>query len=131
MSHPNEGRVEPMNAAVASSYVRAMVHRESAEPGDHERVMKAIADKYGIGFWTLDRLRRRRTKTLDIGVFARIRAAYLDLCERQVSKLQREIEIEKAILGDDSLEDLSREAAELVARVQARKALTRGGRRHG
>jgi hypothetical protein len=122
MPYPNEGDDEPMSAAVASEYVRAMIHRESTGPGDYERAMKKIGARYGIGFWTLDHLRKRKAKTIDTRVFARIRAAYLDLCERQVSKLQHELEIQKAILGDDSLEDLAREAADLVARVKAKKA---------
>lgn len=122
MPYPKEGDVEPMSAAVASEYVRAMIHRESAGPGDYERAMKKIGDRYGIGFWTLDRLRKRQAKTVDTRVFARIKAAYLDLCERQVLRLRQELEIEKAILGDDSLEDLARETADLVARIQAKKA---------
>jgi hypothetical protein len=46
--------------------------------------------------------------------------AYVDLCERQVSKLQHEIAIEKA-MGDDLLEDLGAEAAALAAKIAARK----------
>lgn len=55
-------------------------------------------------------------------VEARLRAAYLDLCERQVAKLQHEIAITRAT-GDDTLEDLVAEADRLAQKIKARKAL--------
>lgn len=55
---------------------------------------------------------------------ARVRAAYLDICERELAKLQHEIEVERAIAGDDAVDDLVREAETLLARIQEkRKAL--------
>ena len=67
-------------------------------------------------------------KTVEAGLFARIRAAYLDLCERQVSKLQHEIALEKAMNEDDTLEDLEREASRLAARIAQKKEAGRVGR---
>lgn len=64
----------------------------------------------------------RRTLTVEAGLLARIRGAYLDLCERQVSKLQHEIAVEKALNEDDTLEDLEREARRLAARIAKKKA---------
>mgnify|MGYP000432103208 CR=1 FL=1 len=62
------------------------------------------------------------TLTVEAGLLARIRGAYLDLCERQVSKLQHEIAVEKALNEDDTLEDLEREARRLAARIAKKKA---------
>lgn len=121
MSYPKQGNPKPMSAAVASEYVRHMIHRESRGPGDCENAMARIEAKYGVGFWTLDHLRKNRAKTCDVSLFARIRAAYLDSCERQVAKLQQEISIEKATSGDDTLEDLEAEAAALAARIAAKR----------
>lgn len=122
MSYPNKGDSEPMSAAVASEYVRTMIHRESTGPGDSERAMQKIAEKYGLSFWTLDHLRKRKAKTIDVGLFARIRTAYLDACERQVTKLQQELAIEKALWANDNLEDLVAEVSALAARIQAKRA---------
>jgi hypothetical protein len=47
-----------MSAVEASYYVRTMIHRESHGPGEAERAMQRLADKYEIGFWTLDYFRR-------------------------------------------------------------------------
>jgi hypothetical protein len=55
-------------------------------------------------------------------MFARIRGAYLDLCERQVAKLQHQISIEKALNSDDTLADLESEAERLAAKIAAAKA---------
>lgn len=114
-----------MSTAVATEYVRRMVSREARGPGDTEGAMARLEARYGIGFWQLSHLRGGRAKTVDVGLFARIRAAYLDYCEKQIRLLQHEIAVEKAVNEDDSLEDLEREAAELVARVAAKRKAVR------
>lgn len=110
-----------MSAATASTYVRQMIQTESQGPGDAENAMSRLEQRYGIGFWTLDRLRKNRAKTCDATIYQRIRYAYLDLCARQVSKLQHQIAVEKAT-DDDTLEDLEAEASALAARIAAKKA---------
>lgn len=122
MAYPNEGNEEPMSAAEASSLVRSMIHLEASGPGDYERAMERLSNKYSFSFWTLDHLRKRKAKTCDVGLFSRIRSAYLDVCGRQIAKLQTEIAVEKAITADDTLEDLEAEASALAARIAARKA---------
>ena len=109
----------------ASVYVKRMVEREGRGWGDQSAAQRRIESRYGISFNALDHLRTGRARTVDAGLFARIRAAYLDLCERQVTKLQHEIAIEKAIHDDESLEDLEREADRLAALIQAKKAARR------
>ncbi|MBB6353516.1 hypothetical protein ACFFTN_01245 [Aminobacter aganoensis] len=98
-----------------------MVEKESSGWGDQLNALKRIARRYSIPFWTLNHLRTKRAKTCDTGLYHQIRSAYLNLCESEVQKLLREIEIEKALGSDDNLEDLAAEAAHLVARVQASK----------
>ena len=58
-------------------------------------------------------------------LFARLRGAYLDLCERQVSKLQHQIAVDKATNDDDTLDDLEGEAARLAAKIAARRQALR------
>ena len=106
----------------AMGYVKRMIASEAKGWGDQENAQHRIEAKYGISFWALERLRTGRAKSVDMGLFQRIRGAYLDLCERQVAKIQSEIAIERA-LGSDTLEDLEAEAASLAARIAAKKAL--------
>lgn len=115
----------------AGGYVRRMVEREAKGWGDQSEAQSRLEQRYGIPYWALDRLRTGRAKSIEAGLFARIKGAYLDLCERQVARLQHEIAIEKALNEDDSLEDLEREAAELAARVEAKKAALNSIRRAG
>jgi len=106
----------------AGTYVRRMVEREAKGWGDQANAQQRIEARYGLPFWTLEHLRTGRAKTVEAGLLARIRGAYLDLCERQVSKLQHEIAVEKALNEDDTLEDLEREARRLAARIAKKKA---------
>ena len=92
--------------------------------GDQAEAQRRLHNRYGIPFWALERLRTGRAKTVEAGLYAKIRAAYLDLCQRQVRSLQHEIAIEKAINEDVTLEDLEREASALAAKIAAKKADT-------
>jgi hypothetical protein len=106
------------SADLATGYVRRMIEKETRGWGDQNNALHRLGNRYGLPFWSLHNIRIGRAKTVEAGLFDRIRAAYLDLCERQVRQLQHEIEIEKAKGGGDaSFEDLAREAEELAARV--------------
>jgi hypothetical protein len=119
---------EMSSAEMASGYVRRMVERESRGWGDQDNALSRLEAKYGIPFWSLQNLRTGRAKTVEAGLFARVRSAYLDLCERQVHQLQHEIAVEKAMHGgaDATLEDLENEAAELARKIAAKKAARKG-----
>lgn len=121
MSYPKNGDLEPMSAAVASEYVRRMIHREGTGPGDCERAMQMIEAKYGIGFWTLDHLRRRKAKTVDVSLFARIKAAFIDHCGRQAASLLHEADMAMRIEPNDDVAAIEDEIRALVARLEAAK----------
>lgn len=122
MCRKTQSKVREMSTAeLATGYVRRMVEKEVRGWGDQENALSRLEQRYGLPFWTLQNLRTGRAKTVEAGIFARIRAAYLDLCERQVRQLQHEISVEKALNDDDTLEDLEREAARLLALVEAKK----------
>lgn len=125
MPSPNfEHPVHPMTVEAATDYARrihAFVERDVRDPDQLEFAFDSFERRYGIGRWTLEHLRKGRAKTCDVGIFARLRAAYLDLCERQVTKLQRQIAIERAT-GDDDLGDLEAEAEVLAAKIAAKRA---------
>lgn len=119
------GREGMSSSDVAGSYVRRMIEHETRGWGDQHNALSRLEARYGLPFWSLRNLKSGRAKTVEAGLYARIRAAYIDLCERQVTKLQHEITIEKALNEDDALEDLDREAAALAARIAAKKEARR------
>jgi hypothetical protein len=119
-----EHLVQPMTVEAASDYARRIhgfLEAGVRDPEELDFSYDAFERQYGLGRWTIEHLRKGRAKTCDVGIFARMRAAYIDLCERQVTKLQHQIAIERAT-GDDTLEDLETEARALAAKIQAKKA---------
>lgn len=119
------GREVMSSSDVAGDYVRRMIEHETRGWGDQHNALSRLEARYGLPFWSLRNLKSGRAKTVEAGLFSRIRAAYIDLCERQVTKLQHEISIEKALNEDDALEDLDREARALAARIAAKKEARR------
>lgn len=122
MAYPNKGDLKPMSAAEASFYVRQMIHREAHGPGDHERAMERLEARYGVGFWTLDHLRKNKAKTCDVSLFARIKAAFADHCGKQAARLLIEAETAMAVDPNDDVAAIQNEIRALVARLEAAKA---------
>jgi hypothetical protein len=114
----------PMSVEAATDYVRTMVQRESRGPGDLDNAMQRLEQRYGLPFWTLWHLRKGKAKTVETSLYARIRGAYLDMCQKQVGSLLHEIAMETAA-GDDDLASLEAEARRLAAKIQAKRAALR------
>jgi hypothetical protein len=110
-----------MTIEAASNYAATLLDLEVHRSGNIDTALHHIEQRYGISPNQIMHLRNRRAKSCDVSLFARLRLAYVDLCERQVTKLQHQIAVEKAT-GDDTLEDLENEARALAAKIKARKA---------
>lgn len=104
---------------LATDYARRMVLREASGPGDVENAMRRIEAKTGVGYWTLWGLWNRRRKLVDRDLFLQLRNGYLAICERQLKALQLDLATETEVSGDDSFEDLAREAEALASRIRA------------
>lgn len=125
---PQSGHERMSMTDVAGDYVRRMIEHETRGWGDQHNALSRLGQRYGIPFWALQNLKLGRAKTVEAGLFTRIRTAYLDLCERQVAKLQHEIAVEKALSDDDTLEDLEREACRLAQKITAKRTQRMAGR---
>lgn len=117
--HNSKHPVPPMTVEAASSYASRLLEMEQ-RGSDLDSALFRLEQRYGLSPNQILHLHRKRAKSCDVSLFARLRGAYLDLCERQVSKLQHQIAVEKAT-GDDTLEDLEIEAVALAAKIAARK----------
>ncbi len=122
MAYPNKGNLKPMSAAEASFYVRQMIHREARGPGDAENAMERLEHKYGLGFWTLDHLRKNKAKTCDVSLFARIKAAFVDHCGKHAAKLLHEAQMARVGNEDVDLADIENQIRALAARLEDSKA---------
>lgn len=123
-SPKSEHSAPPMTVEAATDYARR-VHGfiEAGVRSDDEldAAYSSFERQFGVGRWTIEHLRKRKAKTCDVSVFAKLRGAYLALCERQVAKLQHQIAVEKAT--NDDLEDLAAEAAALAEKIRSRRAV--------
>jgi hypothetical protein len=88
----------------AVRWSKDLTRMRSRGPGDTENAMRSLARDYGVDYWTIWRLRYRRSSIKDIGVivYMRLKAAYQAECERQLGKLKGEIAITEAAAGTAS-----------------------------
>ena len=109
---------EMSSAVEAQSYVQRMVARESKGWGDTQPALERIQTRYGLPYWTLNNIRIGRAKTVEGGVLRRIKAAYYDMCARQIRSLQHELEIGGGHGGADN-SDLLAEVHSLAEKIEA------------
>jgi hypothetical protein len=119
--------VHPMSVEAAYDYASALVEIEG-RGSDTDAALHRLEQRYGLSPNQVQHLRFRRAKTCDVSLFARLRGAYLDLCERQIARLQHTLEIER-LSGDVSDQDLADRLSALAQEVEARKAARRSSQR--
>jgi hypothetical protein len=85
----------------AVTWSKDLTRMRTRSHGDTENAMRSIERDYGVDYWTLWLLRYRRgtMRTLSVSVYERLKAAYRAECERQMRKLQHEIEVTEKIAG--------------------------------
>lgn len=113
----SDNPVPPMSVDVATARVRRMVQRESQGPGDIENALRRLEERYGLPFWSLWHIRKGKAKSCEVSLFARIEAAYFDMCGRQATSLLSEIEES----GDDLDDDLADRLRVVLEKIEARQ----------
>lgn len=85
--------------ADAALISKKLTRMKARGPGDTENAMRLIEREYGIDYGFLWSLRYRvdRLKVISHSVYLRIQHAYRAECERQMRKLQHEVEINKTM----------------------------------
>lgn len=105
---------------MAAQYGRKAVEIESRGNGDQLNAIERVGRECGLKARALRRIINGET-TPTFPTFLRIRAAYLAVCERQIRKLEIELETEKRKFGDAAFADLDREISNLAEKLQAAK----------
>ena len=85
----------------AAIWSKDLTRMKARGPGDTDNAMRQIEREYGIDYgflWSL-RYRRERLKVMSVSVYERIAAAYRAECQRQMKKLQHEIQVTEQIAG--------------------------------
>ena len=108
------------------NYVRRMVELETRGNGDQCNALERVSRRIGQTARTTRRILNGERKTVDMGLLARMRTAYLDLCESQIRKLEHEIATERALHGEDNdLENMAAAVLALRDQLQAKKERAR------
>ena len=122
MASPNFGNEVPnVSAATASVYVEKLVKLEAVTSGSNEAAFEKLSRDYGVTVSQLVHLYKRRAKSCDVSLFARVKRAYYDRCARMVAALQHEMAFEEAMSGNVDDQDLVDRLASLAAEVAAKR----------
>lgn len=123
MKYPIFGNEVPnMSAHQASNLIREMVALQEVTSGTKEAAIGALAQQYDLTPSQITHFYKRRAKSCDVSLFARIQLAYLDKCAHLALRLQHTIETQGALGSDAFDEDLLARASALVAEAHAKKA---------
>lgn len=112
--------VDMFSPDIAAQYGRRAVEIESRGNGDQMNALERVGRECGLKARALRRIINGET-TPTLPVFLNIRNAYLSICERQLRKLEHEIETEKMRFGDAAFADLDREISDLAEKVRKAK----------
>jgi hypothetical protein len=106
----------------ARAWAQALVVGESRGPGDLANAMRRVSRRTGIDFRILYALRYRPPKDIVVGVYQRLRAAYLAECIRQEKLLAHERRRFEAEIAENPVPPLSLSASGASRASAQRKA---------
>ena len=118
--------LEMFSPELARDYGRKMLEMESRGNGDQLNALERIGRVVGLKPRAVRRILNGETQPT-LSVFARLRSGYLDLCERQINRLQHEVATEKARFGDAAFAGLDHEIQALADKIHRAKE----GQPHG
>ena len=118
--------LEMFSPELARDYGRKMLEMESRGNGDQLNALERIGRVVGLKPRAVRRILNGETQPT-LSVFARLRSGYLDLCEKQINRLQHEVATEKARFGDAAFAGLDHEIQALADRIHRAKE----GQPHG
>ncbi|WP_313610765.1 hypothetical protein, partial [Rhizobium sp.] len=118
--------LEMFSPELARDYGRRMLEMESRGNGDQLNALERIGREVGLKPRAVRRLINGETQPT-LSVFARLRAGYLNLCERQINRLQHDVAVEKARFGDAAFAGLDHEIQALAEKVHRAKEATKRG----
>jgi hypothetical protein len=85
----------------AAGWARQLTQSEARGPGDLESAWRRLEARYGVPWRTFWALRYRKPNEIATSLYARLQAAYRAECERQMRRLQHELEITERMAGAD------------------------------
>ncbi|QWW75892.1 hypothetical protein [Agrobacterium pusense] len=118
--------LEMFSPDIAREYGRKMLEIETRGNGDQMNALERVAREVGMKPRALRRLINGETMPT-LTVFGRLRAGYLNLCERRIKRLQHDLEVEKGRFGSDPFADIDGRISALADEVRRAKEATKRG----
>lgn len=118
--------LEMFSPDIAREYGRKMLEIETRGNGDQLNALERVAREVGMKPRALRRLINGETMPT-LTVFGRLRAGYLNLCERRIKRLQHDLEVEKGRFGSDAFADIDGRISALAEEVRRAKEATKRG----
>lgn len=115
--------VDAFSPEDARDYAQKLFRLRVQGWGDEGRALDDCAGMSRMTPLSFKRLMSGKTKEPTLGMFGRVRKAYLDYCARQVAELTAVIESEKARNGNVRIGDLDEEVAALASRIAAARSV--------
>lgn len=100
-SQGNRAMSESAYVDQAATWAKQLTQTEARGPGDMENAWRRLEARYGVSWRTFWALRYRRPREITAFLFDQLKAAHSAECERQMRRLQHDIEITQAIAGPD------------------------------
>ncbi len=126
MASPNsDNEVPKVSAATAIKYVQDMVDLETLTTRTQERAYERLSRDYGLTVSQLTHLYKAKAKTCDVGLYARVKAAYLDRCAKMAARMLHNIQLEEASGGDAHDQDLVDRLIAIRSEAMAKSAALR------
>ena len=118
----SQGR-HAMNGSIYADRMTAILNASRRRGEQDKNTLARVCRAYGLPYWTCENLRKGRAKTVPLDLLDRLGAVWLQICERELRRWEEELATERAKgFVDDDLDHLEREAANLRARLDARRA---------
>jgi len=118
--------VDAIGLERAAQYATKMFQRRVAGWGDEDRALAEVSGWCGMSPRSFKRLMKGQTKDVGLGLFGRVRSAYLNYCLSLIRQLKHEVEIDEEIYGHAALGDIIADVEALEAKALAAKAIKIG-----
>ena len=103
----------------AEGWAKRLTQSEARGPGDMEPAWRRLEARYGVPWRTFWALRYRKPRDITASIYHRLAAAYSAECERQMRRLQHDIEITRQITGPSNAAVAQAETVVRAAKGQA------------
>lgn len=115
--------VDAFSPDQARDYAKHLFRLRVRGWGDETRALEDCASMSRMTPISFKRLMAGKTKEPTLGVFGRVRKAYLDCCAREAAKLMAIVAAEEARTSNVHVQDIGDQVSALVARIEAARTV--------